>query len=448
MYGFRFDAVKKTCWVNFWSLLERRKYRRLLKKKVLHSLVIVIEMVYLVNIHVFIGSVLLHSFRTIIMKKAPIYALLVSACLISVTLAKWSRIPSAETTSVELNLGYVGTTVDSSSGLSPSSGLITGDITKPINVAAGKSEAVIKFAKQSMVKSASFVSSGLEGKVDASVSADGKSWSQIATSVFSPADQQVKLNAGAAQGRYLRLQFELIHGGSIRGFSVFGSLTNEQTDEIEVGEDSPVNYTSGFGGGRLIYMSPESYGSRNEAASGIVDFPESNEKYRTAVYDLGQVRTMTEFGSVHSARPVRMTVFAFDVLPEKEDWRGRLTFDPTIFDTTQPVASGEDPQGSGVVNMTPEEAVKARYIALRWEPDFNPPAFKVFASKLGGKGRSGSGKGAGAGAGANGLGNSKGDGKGSNSQSPGGNMSPFSGAPSGQGVGVGAASGKKKSRIK
>ena len=321
------------------------------------------------------------------MKKAPIYALLVSTCLISITLAKWSRIPRAETTAVEMNLGYVGTSVDSSSGVSPSSGLITGDVTKPINVAAGKSEAVIKFAKQSMVKTASFVSSGLEGKVDASISADGKSWNQIASSVFSSADQLVKLNAGAAQGRYLRLQFELLRGGNIRNFSVFGSMTNAQTDKIEVGEDSPVNYVSAFGGGRLIYMSPESYGSRNEAASGVIDFPESNDKYRTAVYDLGQVRTLTEFGSVHSARPIRMTVYAFDVLPEKEDWRGRLTFDSTIFDTTQPVASGEDPQGSGVVSMTPEEAVKARYVALRWEPDFNPPAVQVFGASVIGDGR-------------------------------------------------------------
>ncbi|MCX6856245.1 MAG: hypothetical protein NTV80_15225 [Verrucomicrobia bacterium] len=374
------------------------------------------------------------------MKKAPIYALLASACLISMTLAKWTRIPAAETRTVNMSLGYVGTTVDSSTGISPSSGLITGDVIKPINVAAGKSEAVIKFAKQSMLKTASFVSDGLEGKVDASVSSDGKAWNQIASSVFSTSDREIKLNAGAAQGRYLRLQFELIHGGSIRSFQVFGSLTSEEADAIEVGEDSPVNYASAFGGGRLIYMSPESYGSRNEAASGgSIDFPESNDKYRTAVYDLGQVRTLTEFGSVHSPRPVRMTVYAFDVLPEKEDWRGRLTFDPTIFDTTQPVASGEDPQGAGVVEMNPDQAVKARYLALRWEPDFNPPGMSIFSLKLNGKGKAkGGNKNT---RGANGLGD-----KGANSQSPGGLTTPFSGAPSGSGVGVGAAAASKKNK--
>jgi hypothetical protein len=377
------------------------------------------------------------------MKKAPIYALLASACLISMTLAKWTRIPAAETRTVNMSLGYVGTTVDSSTGISPSSGLITGDVIKPINVAAGKSEAVIKFAKQSMLKTASFVSDGLEGKVDASVSSDGKAWNQIASSVFSTSDRQIKLDAGAAQGRYLRLQFELIHGGSIRSFQVFGSLTSEEADAIEVGEDSPVNYASAFGGGRLIYMSPESYGSRNDAAAndtaavGGIDFPESNDKYRTAVYDLGQVRTLTEFGSVHSPRPVRMTVYAFDVLPEKEDWRGRLTFDPAIFDTTQPVASAEDPRGTGVVEMNPDQAVKARYLALRWEPDFNPPAWSVASLNLGGNGKGGGGNNPGA----NGLGN-----KGANSQSPGGMTTPFSGPPSGSGVGVGAASGKKKSK--
>jgi hypothetical protein len=322
------------------------------------------------------------------MKKAPIYALLVSACLISITAAKWSRIPSAETAPVNMSLGYVGSTVDSSSGLSPASGLLTGDFSKPINVSAGKSEAVIKFAKQSMLKTASFVSEGLEGKVDAAVSADGKAWSQVATSVFASSDRQVKLNAGAAQGRYLRLQFELIHGGSIRGLEVYGSLSTADTNQIEVGEDSPVNYASAFGGGRLIYVSPESFGSRNNATGGSgVSFPESSDKYRTAVYDLGQVRTMSKFGSVHSARPARMTVYAFDVLPEKEDWRGRLTFDPTVFDTSTPVATGEDAQGSGVINITPNTSVKARYVAMRWEPDFNPPGFDVFDASAGGGGK-------------------------------------------------------------
>lgn len=375
------------------------------------------------------------------MKKAPIYALLASACLISMTLAKWTRIPAAETTPVNMSLGYVGTSVDRSSGISPSSGLITGDVTKPINVAAGKSEAVIKFAKQSMLKTASFVSDGLEGKVDASVSADGKAWNQVASSVFSASDRQVKLSAGAAQGRYLRLQFELIHGGSIRDFEVYGSLTSEEADAIEVGEDSPVNYASAFGGGRLVYVSPESYGTRNDSALGNgIDFPESNDKYRTAVYDLGQVRTLTEFGSVHSTRPVRMTVYAFDVLPEKEDWRGRLAFDPTIFDTTQPVASGEDPQGTGVVSMTPSNAVKARYVALRWEPDFNPPAFGVNGVKINGRSKKRKEEKPGADG-------TKG-GTGANSQSPGGLTTPFSDPPSGSGVGVGAASGKKVTKNK
>ncbi len=71
--------------------------------------------------------------------------------------------------------------------------------------------------------------------------------------------------------------------------------------------------------------------------------PTPADKYRTIVYDLGAPRTIREFSTAYSSQqhPVRLDVFAFQELPEKKDWRGKLTLDPAIFDAgSHPVASG------------------------------------------------------------------------------------------------------------
>jgi len=318
------------------------------------------------------------------MKQAAILAILASAMLVNSASAKWSRIPSADKKAVSMSTVIAGTILQSSSGISQANALILGDPVKPVKLATGKSEAILRFAKQSVINNVSFVSDGIEGKVAMSSSTDGKAWSPLDNAIFSPADRLIKLEAGAAQGRYLRLQFELIRGGVIRGFQAIGSDSdaNYKVSQSEEG-GAPTNFAAGVGGGRLVYISPELFGSRNDAIQNSrLEFPESDEKYRTAVYDLGQVRSLDEFGSVHSPRPVRFSVYAFETLPEKEDWRGRLAFDPTVFDSTEPVARAEDSRGSGMLTAKPGKVVKSRYIALRWEPDFNPPNFSAYTVSI------------------------------------------------------------------
>jgi hypothetical protein len=319
------------------------------------------------------------------MRHQHLFTLVALAALTLQTQAKWSRLPSVEEKPVSIAGILCGTTVHDSKGLNPANALLMGDPVKPVNMPAGKSEVVLKFAKQSVVKSSSFVNDGIEGKIALSTSTDGKAWSPVDSSVFSPSDRLVKLDGGAAQGRFLRMQFDLVRGGAIRSFQAIGSSTdaNYSVTQSADGTGAPVNFAAGIGGGRLLYISPELFGSRNDAVKGnVLEFPESDEKYRTAVYDLGQVRTLSEFGSVHSPRPVRFSVYAFDNLPEKEDWRGRLAFDPTVFDSTEPVAKAEDASGSGMVKAKPSKTVKSRYIALRWEPDFNPPAFTAYSVSI------------------------------------------------------------------
>lgn len=380
------------------------------------------------------------------MNKAPIYVLLASTCLLTISVAKWSRVPGVDNRPVNMSLSTSGTSVVSSSGINPSSGLTVGDPLRAITIAAGKTEAILKFSIQSYVEKATFVSDGLEGKVSASMSADGKAWNEAASTVFSPADRNIALALGRAQGRYLRLEFELVRGGTIRSFQAFGAYTESDFKLTEAPDNNgpSINLASGLGGGRLIYVNPESYGDRNDAMLyNQVEFPESDEKYRTAVYDLGQVRSLSEFGSVHSPRPVRLSVYAFESLPEKEDWRGRLAFDSTIFDTAEPVASGEETSGSGTIKVKPKSVVKARYVALRWEPDFNPPAFSA-SPLIGSNGYSvgpGSGPGGPLKGGAGGQQGGSGQGEAGGGQTSGGPNAFMSNSLSGAGTGFAASGG-------
>lgn len=318
------------------------------------------------------------------------HRVLLATCLLALpAVAKWNRMPSLDKKPTPINTVFSGTTLLESSRIGQAGFLVLADPLKPVTLVAGKSSATLRLAKPSVIQDISFVSDGLEGKVAVSLSADGKAWNQVDSDVFQPADRLVKMNAGAAQGRYLKLEFDLIRGGVLRSFQVLGTDTDANyTVNQNVDNGATVNFATGIGGGRLLYLSPESFGARGEAVRlGRLEFPESDEKYRTAVYDFGQVRTLNEFGSVHSPRPVRVTVYAFDELPEKEDWRGRLAFDPSVFDTAEPVASVEDAQGSGTVTVKPKQAVKARYVAMRWEPDFNPPAFSVTGTSMNGNGQ-------------------------------------------------------------
>ena len=85
---------------------------------------------------------------------------------------------------VNMSLASAKAEVSEVHGISDSNNFIQGDPLRPIKLAAGKSDAVIKFIKQSVVDRASFVSDGLEGKVEASISADGKDWNSLVSVVF------------------------------------------------------------------------------------------------------------------------------------------------------------------------------------------------------------------------------------------------------------------------
>ncbi|MCB1224741.1 MAG: hypothetical protein KDK99_02910 [Verrucomicrobiales bacterium] len=260
--------------------------------------------------------------------------------------------------------------------------MISDDPVDAVSISTGVSSAVVDAGSQVIYERIGLVNAGVEGRVSISVGSTQDEFTPVGQAVFTPADTLIAVNFAGIQGRYLRVEFEASRAGKVRNFQVFGSAVD--TDYVlkqngnGAGGASAVNVATGLGGARIIYAHPAPMGSVDEMVEyGSFAFPESDERYRTVIYDLGQPRFLKEFGSVHSPRPVRLEVYAFSDLPETEDWRGRRAFDPTAFENTEPVASYEDPQGLGYAKFKPKQTVKARYVAMRWEPDFNPPAFSV-----------------------------------------------------------------------
>lgn len=325
------------------------------------------------------------------MKLSKITVILATLLATTSLQAKWGRIPVMQQKPVNVAAKGPHSTVsiDSSSGVGQVDNLINNvDVTAAASFAAGKSFFIINFGKPVMVSNSSIVNDGIEGKVALSASADKNGWAVLEEKVFTAADREISFKFAGIQAKFLKYEFILSKGGTLRSLNVFGNQTDygyalKQDPKGEKGQ--PMNFIGGLGGARLVYAAPKPINGIDSAATfNKFEFPETDEQYRTLIYDMGQTRIMNEFSSVHSPAPVRFEVFAFDKLPEKEDWRGRLAFNPADFNLAKPVVAYEDKVGTGHIKVKPSQPVKTRYLALRWEPDFNPPAFLI--DSVGGSG--------------------------------------------------------------
>ncbi|WP_397380880.1 hypothetical protein [Prosthecobacter sp.] len=302
--------------------------------------------------------------------------------------AKWSRIPIIKEKPINTISGPgSNASLDSSSGFGHADSILSSDITASSTVSAGKSFLLINLGKPVLISSSSFVNDGIEGRATLSASADKNGWAVLEEKVFSAADRTVEFKFAGMQAKYVKLELALSKGGIIRNLQFFGAATDKGyavKQSADGKEGKPMDLINGLGGARVVYAAPKPANGLDTAITyNQFAFPESDEKYRTVIYDFGQLRILNEFASVHSPRPVRFEVFAFDNLPEKEDWRGRMAFDPSDFNNAQPVAVAEDTRGTGNLKAKPAKAVKTRYLAMRWEPEFNPPDFQCYAGAEG-----------------------------------------------------------------
>ncbi|WP_395737878.1 hypothetical protein [Prosthecobacter sp.] len=322
------------------------------------------------------------------MKLAPTIVILGSLLTAGSIHAKWSRIPIIKEKPVNTITGPASNaSLDSSSGFGHVDSILSSDITASSTVSAGKSFVLVNLGKPVLISSSTFVNDGIEGKATLSASADKNGWAVLEEKVFSAADRNVDFKFAGMQAKYVKLELALSKGGIIRHLQFFGAATDKgyavkQSADGKGGK--PADLINGLGGARVVYAAPRPANGIDSAITyNKFAFPESDEKYRTIIYDFGQLRILNEFASVHSPRPVRFEVFAFDNLPEKEDWRGRMAFDPNEFGAKSPVAVAEDTRGLGSLKAKPAKPVKTRYLALRWEPEFNPPDFQCTGSAEG-----------------------------------------------------------------
>jgi hypothetical protein len=240
----------------------------------------------------------------------------------------------------------------------------------------GKSEAVISIGEQQLIDQVSFLNDGAAGKLVVSSSTDLKEWTPLAQATFGATDRQVPVKFAGAQAKYVRLAFEAATASSIRNVKLSGPATAKDFKVVAVKNAKPVevNLTSSSLGAHPIYMFPTTSNFGESDGQQTFKFPKTKERFRTVVYDLGSVRTINKFNAAFSRVPTKVQVFAFEQLPEKKDWRGKMTLDPAIFDELKPVATAEDARGEGSAKLVPERPVQAQYVVLRFEPNYNKGA--------------------------------------------------------------------------
>ncbi len=296
----------------------------------------------------------------------PLLALLGGFTSVS---AESQRLPYSEKVPMNLaNKAIPGTSIASSAGIGTPENLLSASATDVTSLQSGKSEAVVKLVGEHLVNNLQFINDGAEGKVIASSSLDEKTWTPLGQVPFTASTRSVPIRFASVGARYIKVSFELTKGSTIRSFEIYGATTNKDYN-FSVGGKSEA---AGAGTPRPIYAFPTPVNTNEEDfKKNNFKFPKTKDRYRTIIYDLGDVRTIKEFSTAYSSRPTRLEVFAFEQLPEKKDWRGKLTFDPANLDKMQPVASGEDSRGVGHLLVKPEKPVKAQYVAMRFEPNYN-----------------------------------------------------------------------------
>ncbi|MCE9520260.1 MAG: hypothetical protein K8R87_12000 [Verrucomicrobia bacterium] len=306
------------------------------------------------------------------------FGLAMALAMIGTAQAAWNRLPITEARQFDLAEESIpGTELISSSSIGNAKALVSKTLMDDVNLSAGKSNATLRLHKQQNVSTIAFTNDGAEGGISITGSSDNKNWFNLGSAVFTGDDRVVQVHLATATAKYISLAFESAKGGTIRSFEIFGTSTDNDFKLVPTGEGeggTSINLVD-VRNSRPIYAfpTPTNMGELNEFHNKFV-FPKSKEKYRTIVYDLGETRTVKYFATTYSQRPVRVEIFTFEELPEKKDWRGKLTLDPEIFNNLKPTAVGEDPKGIGHIKITPGKSISVRYVALRFEPDYQRSA--------------------------------------------------------------------------
>lgn len=313
-----------------------------------------------------------------LMKFSRLFAFAVALTLAGTASAAWNRLPTSEARQFDVAEESIPSTLlVASAGIGNAKALVSRTLMDDVTLPAGKSDATIQLHNQQNIRTIAFSNDGATGGISITGSTDNKNWSSLGSATFSDEDRVVQIHLAASTVKYIKLAIESAKGGVIRSFEIFGTTTDNDFKLVPTGGGDAGNTINlvDIRNSRPIYAfpTPTNLGELNEFHNKFV-FPKTKDKYRTIVYDLGETRTVKYFATSYTQRPVRVEVYTFEELPEKKDWRGKLTLDPDIFNKTKPTAVGEDPKGIGHIKITPGKSLSVRYVALRFEPDYQNKA--------------------------------------------------------------------------
>lgn len=318
----------------------------------------------------------------------------------------WNRLPTPEAQPVNLASGTLFDTALESASREVENpvALVGDDIVATMGVPRGRSEIVLKLARQMVVNRVAFANLDCAGALIVTGSQNGRDWMNLGRVVINASEPLVAAPFAPTQVKYVKLSFDSPKGGRIRAFNLHGTVMDrnfvqkpaspkqrpETAKESVIAESAAgatVNLANGFG--RVIYANPTPRASSTEDAGGSnIEFPETTtEKHRTVVYDLGNTRAVREFEATYTPQRMRMEVFVFRQLPEVKDWRGQLSLDPAVLEEKKPLAVAKDPKGVGHMRVDLGYFATARFVALRFEPDYDhsvvsAPAASASASLL------------------------------------------------------------------
>ncbi|CAN5910549.1 hypothetical protein BH11VER1_BH11VER1_13220 [soil metagenome] len=307
------------------------------------------------------------------MKSAYLLALTALLSTIDVASAAWQKLPAVRSSPVNVSSeSIVGAKVVSASGISNSQSLLTDDPAQFAKLSSGNSSAVIDISDQTMVNFVSFINEGATGIVSVSASTNNSDWVELSKQPFDGSTRLVELMFAGIQAKYVKVSFNLTKAGSLSSLKLLGSskISDYLPQTVKRQGKGASSTGVGIDGTKPVYMfpNPEFFGEL-ENGQASYKFPNTNEKYRTIIYDLGDMETLGKFSAAYSKVPTRVEIFVFEQLPEKKDWRGKTTFDPSILDTTKPFAVSEDAKGLGFIDIN-TKAVKTKYVVMRFEPNY------------------------------------------------------------------------------
>ncbi len=251
---------------------------------------------------------------------------------------------------------------------------------EPLSLPPGRCLVRIELSRPAAIRGLSLSADGLTGTLSARFSLAANLEGATTKHLLASGDSLLQIDAQGTWARFIEVVMEASSTSHWHHLDVWAPertaiIDGSHCEGLKPTTKVRANWMHAGGGAKLTYLHP--CPATPPLRPSQIAFPESSDRERVAIYDFGSTRPVDQITSVHSKRPVAMRAYLLDSLPEKQDWRGRAKIETSDLAALRPAAAQVDEKGSGHLTLNLPSATKARYLAVVWVPDFNPPAFEV-----------------------------------------------------------------------